>query len=99
LAMSRYLPKEDEVSALFHPSAAYQIQAVGGWADSPGDMRHRRRSVNFIVEGSILGPLPSAIPGQIVDIRPTYGNNPDPLKHPVYRSGLALAVGMKGAAA
>ena len=98
ITLSRYLPRPDESSALQDPAASYKIEPVGGWLDSPVRRGQRRRPVNLITEGAILGPLNSAAPGQIVDVRPVYPSDPDPLGHAVYRSGLALGVGLKGGA-
>jgi CRISPR-associated protein Csm4 len=95
--LSRYLPGSDETSILAHPGSAYTIRSIGGWLDSPARTGQRRRNINLLAEGSVLGSLPCPVPGQVVDVRPVYESDPDPLGHPVYRSGLALAVGMKGA--
>lgn len=94
--LSRYIPRQDETSALQDPAAAFNLKNVGGWAYSPANKAQRRRNVNLLAEGSVLGVLDRQVPGQIVDVRPRYKANPDPFGHPVYRSGLALAVGMKG---
>jgi hypothetical protein len=56
----------------------------------------RRRPVNLMTEGSVFGPLDCAAPGRIVDVRPSYEGNPDPLRHAVYRCGIALAVSLQG---
>lgn len=94
--LSRYLPQPEETSALLDPRAAYNLVKVGGWLDSNTRRGQRRRAVNMVVEGSVLGPTQRAIPGQIVDVRPRYQKDEDPLGHPVYRCGLALAVGYQG---
>ena len=99
MTLSRYLPKEDEVSALGHDSTAYSIKAVGGWVDSPTNMGQRRKLVNLIEEGSVIGEKPPRdVPGQMVDVQPTYRSGSKPLGHEVYRNGFALAVGMEGGA-
>lgn len=99
VTLSRYLPKEDEVSALGHDSTAYSIKAVGGWVDSPTNMGQRRKPVNLIEEGSVIGEKPPRdVPGQMVDVQPTYRSGSKPLGHEVYRNGFALAVGMEGGA-
>ncbi|MEW5827991.1 MAG: type III-A CRISPR-associated RAMP protein Csm4 [Chloroflexota bacterium] len=97
--LSRYLPREDEISALDHAESAYTLKSVGGWLDSPVRSGQRRKTVNLLVEGSVFGSLPRPVPGQVADVRPQYATEADPLKHPVYRSGLAVAVGLKGGAA
>jgi CRISPR-associated protein Csm4 len=96
ISLSRYLPLEDEMPALHHPEAAYVIRNVGGWVDSPTRMGQRRRSVNLLAEGAVLGTTDKVVPGQVVDIRPSYPSDPDPLGHAVFRCGLAFAVGMRG---
>lgn len=99
VTLSRYLPREDEMISVRDESSAYAIKAVGGWLDSPKNMGQRRRQVNLIAEGSVIGGDPQrVIPGRVADVRPRYEMNPDPLGHPVYRFGLALAVGMEGGA-
>lgn len=92
--LSRYLPAEDEQNALQHPQAAYAIHTVGGWVQSPGQKSERRRSVRLLAEGSILGPVAKAAPGRMVDVQPDYKGN-RPLGHAVWRSGMALAVGLQ----
>lgn len=96
VTLSRYLPRPDETGALGHLRAAYRLENVGGWAGSPVDMGQRRRSVNLLVEGAVLGPLARAAPGCMVDVRPKYPDAPDPLGHPVYRYGYGLGVGLEG---
>jgi CRISPR-associated protein Csm4 len=94
--LSRYLPREDELPALLDRRAAYQLAQVGGWLDSFEKRGQRRKSVNLLVEGSILGAVDRPAPGRVVDVRPHYPTDPDPQGHPVYRSGLAFAVGIHG---
>lgn len=100
VTLSRYLPAEDEVSALGDGNSAYSIKSVGGWLDSPNNMGQRRRSVNLIEEGSVIGVKPlRVVPGQMVDVQPRYKVDDaviEPLGHEVFRCGLALAVGMQG---
>lgn len=97
VTLSRYLPTGQDQPALLYSQAAYHIETVGGWVESPGNPAERRRSVRMLVEGSVFGPLEGSVPGRIVDVQPTYGGN-QPLGHPVWRNGLALAVGYPGAA-
>jgi CRISPR-associated protein Csm4 len=94
--LSRYLPREDEIAALSDPNASFSLARVGGWLDSPVRKGQRRRTVNLVQEGSVLGAVAHLPPGQVVDVRPSYASDPDPLGHPVYRCGLALAVGLSG---
>ena len=96
LTLSRYLPRDQsEAKALSDGRAAYAIETVRGWVSSSVDAAQRRRAVNMLVEGSVLGPLENDPPGQMVDVQPDYDGN-QPLQHPVWRNGYALAVGMRG---
>lgn len=92
--LSSYLPAEDETAALMDGKAAYRLRQVGGWLQSPGKSSQRRRSARLVTEGAVLGGLPKEVPGRIVDVRPSYGTDPDPLGHAVYRCGLTVAVGL-----
>ncbi len=92
VTLSRYLPAGQDLPALLYPHAAYSIETVGGWVESPGNPAERRRSVRMLTEGSVFGPLARIVPGQIADVQPDYDGK-QPLGHPVWRSGLALAVG------
>lgn len=89
LLLSRYHPRPDELpGALTADGAAYQIVAVDGWLHTWDAPAQRRRRVYMVTEGSLVAP-PSFPAGDVVDVRPTVGHFP----HPVYRYGLALAVG------
>jgi CRISPR-associated protein Csm4 len=100
LSLSRYMPRTDEMTALADPVAAYGLKSVGGWLVSPSRSGQRRRPVNLLVEGSVFGGLDHQVPGQMVDVRPSYPTEPDPIGHAVYRNGFALPVGIsKGDAA
>ena len=100
VTLSRYLPRSDEIAALLQSEkTAYTLDVVGGWLDSPVKGGQRRRSLNLLGEGSVFGSLDHPVPGRIVDVRPCYPTNHDPLGHAVYRSGLALAVGLEGSEA
>lgn len=94
VSLSRYLPRKDEMEALLWGQAAYAIEQVGGWVDSPHNKNQRRRTVRLLSEGSVLGPVARRAPGDIVDVQPDYNGN-QPLTHPVWRCGVALAVGLK----
>jgi CRISPR type III-A-associated RAMP protein Csm4 len=94
VTLSRYLPRADEVSALHDERAAYLVENVGGWIDSPTSRGQRRRAVRLLAEGAVLGPVTRQVPGQMVDVRPIDDDKP-PFAHPVWRSGLALAVGLE----
>jgi CRISPR-associated protein Csm4 len=96
VSLSRYLPRREETSALLDPRAAYNLVNVGGWLDSNTRRGQRRRAIHMLSEGSVLGPVERRIPGEIVDVRPRYPKDEDPLGHAVYRCGLALTVGYLG---
>ncbi len=100
VSISRYLPQADETNSLGEKGSAYALKAVGGWLDSPAKSGQRRRMVNLLVEGAVIGAMPiRTAPGQMVDVRPIYEKDTDPIGHPVYRNGFALAVGMTGGGA
>ena len=94
VALSRYLPRPDEVSALSDPQAAYSVETVGGWASSMERKQERRRVVRMLAEGSVLGPVERPVPGQVVDVQPVY-EGVRSFGHAIWRSGLAAAVGIE----
>lgn len=97
VSLSRYLPQADETNFLAKKNSAYALKSVGGWLDSPTKQGQRRRMINLLVEGAVIGAKPIRLaPGQMVDVRPVYETDADPVGHPVYRNGFALAVGMTG---
>jgi len=96
ITLGRYLPAEDEMGAVQGESAAYRLERVGGWIGSPSGVGQRRRAIQMLVEGSRLAPLPKKVVGRMVDVRPCYPSEPDPLGRPVYRSGITLGVGLGG---
>lgn len=95
LSLSRYLPAAEEMSALHSEQAAYALEPVAGWIQAFDQKPERRREVHFVSEGAVLGPLPAVIPGSLVDVQPSYKGT-QPLGHPVWRCGYAVAVGIKG---
>lgn len=92
VTLSRYLPHPQDAPALLDARAAFTIETVGGWVESPGNAAERRRSLRMLAEGSVLGPLNRAVPGQMADVQPDYAGT-RPIGHPVWRNGQALAVG------
>ncbi|MEJ5310509.1 MAG: type III-A CRISPR-associated RAMP protein Csm4 [Anaerolineae bacterium] len=93
LLLSRYHPRAGEIAALQRPGAAYELTAVAGWLRTWDGAAQRRRRLRLLREGSVVY-LPGSGPwGDVVDVRPTYENPADDLPHPVWRAGLALAVG------
>lgn len=103
ILLSRFIPQRDEIRALTHPQAAYQLVTVGGWLYSPSFSEQQRQEITLVREGSALVPPnpPQALRGRMVDVRPDYSKSTTehPLygkgqgtAHPVYRSGIALGV-------
>jgi CRISPR type III-A-associated RAMP protein Csm4 len=98
-SLSRYLPRQEEMDAFQHERSAWKVQTVSGWLDSPQKRGQRRRAINFVQEGAVFGMPASRTPpfGRLVDARPRYkGDSEYPVEHPVYRCGLAVAVGYGG---
>lgn len=93
VSLSRYLPRQEEMDALRN-GMAYSIANIGGWVLSQGNKSQRRRAVRVLNEGSVLGQVARTVPGEIVDVQPNYQGT-EPFGHPVWRSGRALAVGVK----
>ena len=94
VTLSRYIPAANELPALLYDHSNYQLDRVTGWAESISAPTERRRTAQMLAEGSVFGPLQHPDPGEIVNVRPVYkGTTTFP--HPIYRSGLALAVAVK----
>jgi len=92
ILLSRYNPTEEEIiNGVLGDGAAYELVDVGGWLASPGVPAQRRQRIRMIESGSVL--VGHNISGHLVDVRPRYDNMRSP-QHPVYRSGLALTVGV-----
>lgn len=94
VTLSRYIPAADEIPALLDANSIYQLERIEGWSQSPTAPAERRQVVQMLSEGSVLGPISRMNPGEIVDVRPVY-NNDTTFPHPIYRSGLALAIPIK----
>lgn len=95
MTLSRYNPTNDEIAAgVLSEGASYELIDVGGWLATPGGPAQRRKRVRMIEAGSVLV---NAIPitGQLVDVKPEYDQLGEPT-HGVYRSGLAVTVGVEG---
>lgn len=96
LLLSRYHPRPDELpQALTAQDTAYDLVGVAGWLRSPDGPAQRRKRLVMVAEGSLVRP-PAFPAGDITDVRPDYEAGPG-LPHPVYRYGLALAVGWPAA--
>jgi CRISPR-associated protein Csm4 len=98
-SLSRYLPRREEMSAFSGERAAWKVQTVGGWLDSPQTSGQRRRALNFVQEGAVL-EIPAQVQppfGRLEDARPRYKAGVEyPIEHPVWRSGWTVAVGYGG---
>jgi hypothetical protein len=79
--LSLYSPHESDAVDWSH--GEYSVQVRGGWTDSvAGGVA--KKQVRMITEGSVLSA--ASLRGHAVDVAP------DGFPHPVYRSGLALAI-------
>ncbi len=97
MTLSRYNPTREELQAgVLGETASYELVDVGGWLASPDGPAQRRRRVRMIEAGSVLQHV-TEIVGRIVDVRPQYEQDGAPA-HPVWRSGIALIVGVSGGA-
>lgn len=92
VSLSRYIPAADEMKCLNVPFSAYTLEPVGGWLHSPGQAAERRRVINMICEGAVLGDSQKNTCGRMVDVQPNYEGT-QPVGHPVWRNGFAAAVG------
>ena len=96
VTLSRYHPRPDELPAtLSSEGAAYQLEAVGGWLKSLGVVTQRRRRVWMCAEGSVCRAVGDGPWGDVVDVQPRYEKVTSDM-HPVWRYGLACAVGTGG---
>jgi len=96
MTLSRYNPTRSELEAgVLGEGASYELVDVGGWLSTPHGPPQRRRRVRMIEAGSILVTATTTITGQVVDVCPDY-DQPGAPDHPVYRSGIALTVGVTG---
>lgn len=92
LLLSRYHPTSQELpAALASPAAQYQLEAVGGWLNSPDAAAQRRKRLYMVSPGSVVTPnhYPA---GDVCDVKPEYENKAGEPLHPVYRYGLACAL-------
>jgi len=89
--LSRYHPRTEELATVHtNRSAAYRLESVAGWLRTPTGASQRRKRLWLVSEGSLVGGVPG---GDVTDVRPTYQNPDGDVPHPVYRSGLAVAIG------
>lgn len=97
--LSRFIPSQEDISALLAEHSRYTIRRVGGWVTSPTGLGQRRKTVNLITEGAILAQTANPYPGMVADVSPNYNSQGNPLGHPVYRVGYAFPVALNGGAA
>jgi CRISPR-associated protein Csm4 len=97
MTLSRYNPTETEWKAgVLGEGASYELVDVGGWLLSPDGPAQRRKRVRMIEAGSVLvQPEGITITGHVVNVCPEYPG-PGAPSHGVYRSGIALTVGVTG---
>jgi CRISPR-associated protein Csm4 len=98
LLLSRYHPRQAELpEVLTSDRAFYTLTPVGGWLRTWDAAVQRRRRLWLVSEGSVIHGVGSSPWGDVVDVRPVYRNpgSVSWLDHPVWRYGLALAVGMQ----
>lgn len=88
LLLSRYNPTVQELATplLQQARCSYDIVDVGGWTGTPNVQAQKRRRVRMLEAGSVVY---GQVTGQLVDVTPS-----NEFKHPVYRSGIALTVGL-----
>ncbi len=96
LLLSRYHPRADEIGRVLQDErTAYRLTSVAGWLRTPDGAAQRRRRIYMLDVGSVI-LWPGSPAGDVVDVRPVYRAEEGMLSHPVYRYGMAMAVGMKG---
>ncbi|MCZ7545763.1 MAG: hypothetical protein M5R40_20590 [Anaerolineae bacterium] len=97
VTLSRFHPRPQDMPALTHSAASYQVVTVSGWVHLESRADQRRIPIQMLAEGSVFGSAPSQPAGDVVDVRPLYYANPDgDVDHPVWRYGLAFPGGHKG---
>ena len=98
LLLSRYHPRPDELpTALSGDGTAYALDSVAGWLRSWDGAAQRRKRLWLVSEGSVIRIVGAPPCGDVTDVRPDYDATSGELPHPVWRYGMALAVGLKEA--
>lgn len=93
--LSRYLPAPTESpDCLSGASTAYNLIRVGGWARALQAADQRRKQIHFLTAGSLISWPSSSPVGAVVDLQPRSTESAGGFPHPVWRSGLAVAVGL-----
>ena len=82
---------DSSITEDFLKDAAYEIQECGGWI---AQSNIRRKKVRMFAEGSVFAQKPQ---GELVDVTPAelIDNAGKPKFHPIYRSGISLALPIK----
>jgi CRISPR-associated protein Csm4 len=89
ITLSLYHPTLEELQAgILKQPAAYELVLRRGWVGSPERGGHRRKSVYFLGEGSLLRTLGRDFYGDLADVTPEI----EPEKHPVFRYGFAFPI-------
>ena len=94
LLLSRYHPREDELPDTLTRAVGYELVPLAGWLQTFDAPTQGRRRVWLVREGSMVRATGGQTQGELVDIGPVYDGGPA-LPHPVWRYGVALAVGVK----
>lgn len=98
LLLSRYHPRAEELPALLNgDGTAYTLDSIAGWLRSWDGAAQRRKRLWLVSEGSVIRVLGNGPWGNVTDVAPDYDAKVGKLPHPVWRYGLALAVGLKEA--
>ncbi|MGQ9787501.1 MAG: type III-A CRISPR-associated RAMP protein Csm4, partial [Anaerolineae bacterium] len=98
LLLSRYHPRAAELPDVLTHAWGYTLTAVGGWLRTWDAAAQRRRRIWLVHEGGVVHNVGTSPWGDVVDVRPVYRNPGSVrwLEHPVWRYGLALAIGVTG---
>ncbi|MEL7246536.1 MAG: hypothetical protein AAGM40_30055 [Cyanobacteria bacterium J06573_2] len=82
---------DSSITEEFLQNAAYEIQECGGWI---AQSNIRRKKLRMFAEGSVFSQQPQ---GKLVDVTPAELKTTDGEYkfHPIYRSGISLALPIK----
>ena len=95
MLLSLYIPAEQEMESLQLMNASYSLLQRGGYISGSDEvnLRHlRKRSVYMFSVGSLFPTKAEMLKGKVVNLRPAYNSEK---MHPVFRSGLPLAIPFK----
>ncbi len=94
MALSMFIPQQDEVESLNVGSSRFQLAKRGGFiaGSSLDSVRHlRKNAIHMFTAGSVFNCV-ETLKGKVVDLRPQWKDGD---LHPVYRSGKALSINIK----